>query len=399
MTALQILETTIHARGHSFPIVGSFAPRFQAVAAAFAENYRVEDEVGSALSVVVDGSPVVDLYGGYADAAMSKPWLDNTIVCMMSVAKGVSGITFNMLIDRGLIDIDAPVAAYWPEFGVAGKEHLPVRYVLDHRAGLPVVTDLSLPKGSIFDWNITTKALARQAPLWEPGTQAGYHIHTQGFLLGEIMRRVVGKGIAAYFRDEVARPLHLDYQIGGLSDSDQLRCADLIAPSEPTLFSARESSPISLRGLAFAQNPDEPMSVTVNSRAWREAEISSANGHGTATAVARLYGAIARGGEQDGVRLMSQNTIRSMIAEQHHLTEIVQSRPYRQALGVLLNTEDAVWMGPNPQAFGHHGFGGSIGMGDTDAKLGLCYAVNKMHTRTDNGPRGRRLIEAIYACL
>jgi len=303
-----------------------------------------------------------------------------------------------MLIDRGLVDPDAPVARYWPEFAQNGKDKLPVRFVLDHRAGLPVLTAPLWP-GAMFDREAMTTALAAQSPLWEPGTEAGYHIHTQGFLLSEICRRVTGKTMARFFRDEVALPLKADYQIGGLSEADQRRCAELQPVLEGTLFAVKDKQPDTLLGKAFAQNPDEPWPVTLNSKAWREAEISSANGHGNARAVARIYGAVARGGELDGVRLLSAAGIERMRTEQHNMTEVMQQRPYHQGLGVLLNTAEAVWMGPNPKAFGHHGIGGSLGMADPEAKLGISYSVNRMHARGDNGPRARRLIEAVYASL
>jgi CubicO group peptidase (beta-lactamase class C family) len=388
----------ISARGREYAIHGSCEPRFARVVDAFVENYRVEDEVGSAFSVVLDGKAVVDLWGGWRDAAQSQPWERDTIVCMMSVVKGICGITFNRLLDLGLVDVDAPVATYWPEFAQGGKAKLPVRYILDHRAGLPVVT-ADLPRGAMLDRKAMTEALAAQAPLWEPGTQAGYHIHTQGYMLSEITRRVTGRTIAQYFRDEIAQPLGLDYQIGGLSEADQARCAELQPVLEGTLFAVKDAQPKTLLGQAFAQNPDEPWPVTLNSRAWREAEIASANGHGNARAVARLYGALACGGELDGVRILSSQAIDRMTTEQHNMTEVMQGRPYHQALGVLLNTDQWVWMGPNPRAFGHHGIGGSIGMGDVAAKLGISYSINRMHARGDNGPRARRLIEAVYASI
>jgi CubicO group peptidase (beta-lactamase class C family) len=392
------ITTTAQARGKTFAIHGFCEPRFAGVREAFIENYRLEDEIGSAFSVVEDGKTVVDLWGGWKDAGCTKPWERGTIVCMMSVVKGLGGTAFNMLIDRGLVDPDAPVAKYWPEFAQSGKERLPVRFVLDHRAGLPVVT-VPLPRGAMFDREAMTTALAAQAPLWEPGTQAGYHIHTQGFLLSEICRRVTGKTMAGFFRDEIALPLKVDYQIGGLTEADQLRCAELQPVLEGTLFAVKDREPDTLLGKAFAQNPDEPWPVTLNSKAWREAEISSANGHGNARAVARIYGTVARGGELDGVRLLSPAGIERMRTEQHNMTEVMQQRPYHQGLGVLLNTAEAVWMGPNPKAFGHHGIGGSLGMADPEAKLGISYSVNRMHARGDNGPRARRLIEAVYASL
>jgi CubicO group peptidase (beta-lactamase class C family) len=392
------IDTTIEAQGRSRRIRGSYDPRFKPVLDAFIENYRSEEEIGSATSVMIGGKAVVDLWGGSRDAAFTRDWEQDTIVCMMSVAKGISGIAFNILIDRGLVDPDAPVAHYWPEFAQNGKEGVLVRHVLDHTAGLPVVLE-PLWKGAIFDCDVIVAALEKQAPLWPPGTTAAYHIHTQGNLLGEIVRRVTGLRYRDFIAQELVRPLGLDYRIGGLTEADFDRRAELVPTVEGTLFARKDSEPDSLLAKGFQQHPDEPIGVTLNSIGWRQAEIASANGHGTARSVAAIYGAIANGGTLGDVRVMSQQTIARMLTEQHNQTEKMQNRPYHQGLGVLLNTPVSVWMGPNPRAFGHHGFGGSIGMGDPDAKLGFSYACNKMHALPDNGPRARRIIEAVYGVL
>ncbi|BCH21263.1 serine hydrolase domain-containing protein [Mesorhizobium sp. L-8-3] len=392
------LDKTVSARGHEFPLHGTYDEAFARVANAFAENFAVEEEIGAATTVYVDGDKVVDLWGGYRDADISKPWEKDTIVCMMSVAKGIAGMAFNILIDRGLVDPDKPVAHYWPEFAQNGKEGVLVRHVLDHTAGLPVVLD-PLWKGAVFDCDAIVAALEKQAPIWQPGTVAAYHIHTQGNLLGEIVRRVTGKRFPQFIRDEVTGPLGADYQYGNLSDADLARCATLVPTVEGTLLAKRDSEPDTLVAKGFTQFPNEPLPVTLNSTAWRRAEITSASGHGNPRAVARIYSAFARGGELDGVRLMSAGTVEDMLTEQHNQTERMQERPYHQARGVLLNTPVSVWMGPNMRAFGHHGFGGSIGMGDPDAKIGFSYCCNKMHARGDNGPRARRIIEALYEAL
>ena len=389
------LNETVTARGSTFTFSGEFEPEFQPAVDAFIENYKVEEEIGSASSLIVDGRKVFDVWAGYRDEAKSRPWEYDTIVCMMSVAKGISGIAFNILIDRALVDPDAPVARYWPEFAQNGKEKLLVRHVLDHTAGLPAVLEPLFP-GAIFECDTIVAALEKQAPIWEPGTVAAYHIHTQGNILGEIVRRVTGKRYPQFIHDELIAPLGLDYQIGGLSEKDMARCADLVPTIEGTLFARKDADPDSLLAKGFLQHPKEPINVTLNSHGWRTSEIASANGHGTARSVASIYGMVARGGELNGVRIMKPETIRDMLTEQHNQTEQMQQRPYHQARGILLNTEQSVWMGPNPHAFGHHGFGGSIGMGDPDAKIGFSYACNKMHTRPDNGPRARRIIEAIY---
>jgi CubicO group peptidase (beta-lactamase class C family) len=392
------LNETFPARERATPVNGMLEPGFEPVLAAFQENYRSEDEVGSAVSVVIDGRTVVDLWGGWRDGARQREWQKDTLVCMMSVSKGITGMAFNLLVDRGLVDVNAPVARYWKEFAQNGKESLPVRFLLDHRAGLPIITDPMWP-GAIFDHHATCEALARQAPLWEPGTVAAYHIHTQGFLLGEIIRRVTGKTVGQFIREEIALPLDADFILGSMSEHDQARVAEVLPNMEARLFAAKEVEKDTLRSKAFVQNPAEPWPVTLNSRAWRESEIASGNGHGNARGVARIYGAFARGGELDGVRLTSPASVEAMITEQHNITEVMQERPYHQALGILLNTPEAVYMGPNPRAFGHHGIGGSIGFGDPDTRIGFSYAANRMHAVGTNGPRAARLIDALYKCL
>ncbi len=394
------MDLNEHVEGLNGPsrIHGVYDPAFRPVVDAFIENYVEEDEIGSAANVVIDGRTVVDIWGGWQDGAKTRPWERDTIVCMMSVAKGVTAITFNMLIDRGHVDLDTPVAHYWPEFAQRGKGAIPIRYLLDHRAGIPVLTNNQLWPGAMFDREAMIGALAEQEPLWEPGTVAAYHVHHQGYLLGEVMRRVTGMTVGPFLRKEVTGPLAAEYFIGGMSAAEQSLCAEVMPNMNARLFAAKDAeAPETLRSLAFRQNPDEPWHTTLNSPIWRTAEIASGNGHGNARGVARIYATLARGGEMDGVRLMSKAGIEQMITEQHNITELLQERPYHQALGVLLNTAAAVYMGPNPRAFGHHGIGGSIGFGDPDAGIGFSYAVNKMHSVGDNGPRARRLLDALYS--
>ncbi|MEO8528102.1 MAG: serine hydrolase domain-containing protein [Pseudolysinimonas sp.] len=387
------------AAGRSVPVSGIVEPGFEAVLGAFVENYRVDDELGSAVAVAVDGQTVVDLWGGWRDPDRTQQWQSDTLVCMMSVAKGITAAAFSMLLDRGLVELEAPVARYWPEFAQAGKEGVLVRHVLDHTAGLPVLTPDKLWPGAMFDREAMVDALARQAPLWPPGTVAAYHVHTQGYLLGEIMRRVTGDIVGPFVRREITGPLGADYWIG-LPSSEHHRVAELIPNPGSRLIAAKDAEPAdSLRALAFAQNPPGPWGALLNSAAWREMEMPSGSGHGTARAVSRIYSALARGGELDGVRLMSSASVARMATVQHDQIELLQERHYRQGLGVLLNSPDAVYMGPNPDSFGHHGIGGSIGFADPGAKVGFGFAINRMHAVGDNGPRARRLIDAVYAAL
>jgi CubicO group peptidase (beta-lactamase class C family) len=389
----------VEVHGRRLPLHGRYDQRFRPVIDAFIENYRVEDEVGSSVSAVVDGRTVVDIWGGWTDSTRTEEWGQDTLVCMMSVAKGITGIAFNMLVDRGLVDLDAPVARYWPEFAQNGKESLPVRYLLDHRAALAVLKPDKLWPGAMFDREAMVRALAAQAPLWEPGTVAAYHVHTQGYLLGEVMRRVTGDLVGPFVRRDIAGPLGADYWIG-LPASEHHRVARLMPNMESRLLAAREKEdPEALRNLAFAQNPDWPWETLLNSPEFREMEMPSGSGHGNGRSVARIYAAMARGGELGGIRLMSPESVDRMTTMQHDQIELLQDRHYRQALGILLNSPEAVYMGPNPRAFGHHGIGGSIGFADPDAKVGFGYAINQMHSVGTNGPRARRLIDALYEAV
>lgn len=384
--------------GLAIPVSGTYDERFAGVVDAFIANYTSEDELGSAVSVVVDGRPVVDLWGGWQDAERTRPWEADTLVCMMSVAKGISAVAFNVLLDRGLVDVDEPVATYWPEFAANGKDELPVRYLLDHRAGLPVLTPDKLWPGAMFDREAMVTALAAQAPLWEPGTVAAYHVHTQGYLLSEITRRVTGSLLGEFVASEIAQPLDADYHLG-VDEVDLDRITDLVPNPGARLVSARDVEPEdSLRGLAFAQNPPWPWAQTFNSREFRMMDMPSASGHGNARAVARIYGALAGGGA-GSVRLMSDEGVERMTEMQHDEIELLQERHYRQGLGVLLNSPGAVYMGPHPEAFGHHGIGGSIGFADRRERVGFSYSMNKMHAVGTNGPRAARLIDAVYDAL
>ena len=403
-------EETNAARGAAFTLHGRCDERFAPVYDAFRDNFRNEEELGAACSVVVDGETVVDLWGGWAKADHSAEWDKHSTVCMMSVAKGVTGIAFNMCVDRGLIDIDRPVAHYWPEFAQNGKQDILVRWCLDHRAGIPVLTTDTMQPGGFFDYAGYIHALEVQEPLWQPGTRAAYHVHNQGFLLGEIMRRVTGMTVGPFLRANVTGPLAAEYAIGGMGAAEQAHVAEVLPNTRARLFAAKDQAvpekPTTpegwqdgavLRSFAFLQNPAEPWYDTMNSPRWREVEIASGSGHGNARGVARIYGATV--GEVDGVSLLSQPALEAMITEQHNQIELLQDRPYHQALGVLLNTPEAVYMGPNPRSFGHHGLGGSLGFGDPDAKLGFSYCCNQMHAVGDNGPRARRLIDAVYGAM
>lgn len=393
------VQHTLEARGASFTLQGHYEPDYRPVVEAFIENFRVEDELGAGCSIMLQGKTVVDLYGGWRDGAMTKAWDAPTTVCMMSVAKGITAICFNMLIDRGLVHPDDYVVEYWPEYGQKGKELTKIRHFLDHTAAIPVLTTNTLWPGAMFDREAMIEALEQQEPLWQIGTRAAYHVHHQGFLLGEIMRRVTGHTVGPFLREHVAGPLQAEYYLGRMSAAEQGTVAEVMPNLKAGLFAAKDGADqSSLKAMAFKQNPLEPWATTMNSAIWKTCEIASGSGHGNARGVARIYGALGNGGTLDGVQVMSKSGIEAMIVEQHNQIELFQDRPYHQALGILLNTPEAVYMGPNMRSFGHHGLGGSIGFCDPDAGIGFAYCCNKMHAVGTNGPRAQRLIDALYRC-
>jgi len=385
-------------------IQGVCDPRFQGVKEAFAQNFADYGEVGAAVAVVVGGRAVVDLWAGHADAARSRPWQRDTIVNVFSTTKGITAICAHRLADQGLLDIDAPVAKYWPEFAQAGKEEIPVRYLLSHRAGLPAIRAL-LPPGSAYNWERMTSALAAEEPWWEPGSKHGYHALTFGYLVGEVVRRISGQSLGTYFRKEIAEPLGLDFHIG-LSEQNDARVAEMLPmplpePGEDNLIAKAFSDPQSMTFKAFANPPDLMVPATVNSRQWRAAEMPAANGHSDARSLARIYGALAQGGEIDGVDVLSLDEIERARVEQSCGDDaVLLGLPSRFGLGFMLDLPEHKIV-PQGDMFGHPGAGGSIGFADSEAGVGFGYVMNKMIVPPDYfiDPRWRGLVDATYAAL
>jgi len=382
-------------------IEGACDPKFNSVKEAFAENFEKRHEVGAAAALMLDGKSVVDIWAGYADQAKTRPWTRDTLVNVYSTTKGVTAICAHRLADKGLLDIDAPVAKYWPEFAQAGKDKLPVRFLLSHRAGLPAVRKL-LDEDALFKWNKMTTALAEQEPWWEPGTRHGYHALTFGFLVGEVIRRITGKTPGAYLRDEIAGPLGADFHIG-LDAKHDARTADMIpAPlpesGEPNLFAEVMKNPESVAAKAFMNPPGGMRPGLVNTREWRAAEIPAGNGHGTARSLAQLYGALARGGDLNNVRVMSKEQIARCSIEQSNGPDELLIINTRFSLGFMMSQPGSS-LGPNPKSFGHPGAGGSLGYADPEAKIGFGYTMNKMQASLLIDPRATWLIDAVYESL
>jgi len=362
------------------PIHGSCTPEFSTVRAAFERNFRDRGEVGGAVCVYRDGKKVVDLWGGHKDAARTKPWDKDTIVIMNSVAKSMSALCMHILIDQGRVDFDAPVATYWPEFAQAGKDKVLVRHVLSHTCGV-IYCDAATP-GSIYRWDEQINAIEKQAPAWEPGTNGAYNAENIGFLLGEVVRRVTGRTIGTFLREEVASKLGADYHIG-LTPEEIDRVSDMHRNPKNRFFevAADTSTPLG-RASRCA-----PIGYFQNDREIRELEVPSFGGHGNARAMARIYAMLANDGEIDGVRLLSPEAVvrLSTLVWDHHC--IMTKQRMRMGYGFMQNETETVPMGRNINAFGHTGTGGAFAWADRESKMSYCYVTNFQREGPGIGPR------------
>jgi CubicO group peptidase (beta-lactamase class C family) len=378
-------------------IAGSCDVRFEPVRTAFAANFDSLGETGAAICVTADGRPVVDLWGGWTNAAKSAAWQPDTLVNFFSVGKGLLAALAAWCAGAGLLDCDQPVARYWPEFGAAGKDAVTVRQLLSHQAGVPAI-GRRLPPGAMLDWDLMTGAIAGQAPWWKPGTAHGYHVNTFGFAVGELLRRVSGRTVGALVRAQIAGPIGADVHIGLLA-SEHYRVADFEWPGAVP----DETDRADLAGGRLMEhnayfNPGGLSGAgVVNTASWRTAEIPATNGHGTARGIARVYAALAAGGTLDGVGIVDEGALADATAEQVYGPDLILHRPSRFGLGFQLTQAERP-MGRGPAAFGHFGAGGSLGFCDPEAGLAIAYVTSQMGPRWQN-PRNRALIDALYACL
>jgi CubicO group peptidase (beta-lactamase class C family) len=372
------------------PVSGECDPRYARIRETFEANFAERGEVGAAVCVYDCGRKVVDLWGGWADREAGKPWERDTIVCMMSVGKSLAALSVLMLVDRGAIDLDAPVAAYWPEFAQAGKAEITVRTLMQGKAGLLYADHAA--DGAAYDWEAMVRALEVQRPEWEPGTKAGYHSMSAGFLLGELVRRASGRPFDVFFDEEVARPLGVDYHFG-LDDAEIARTATIIPnPQSVTLTQTRD--PSTKLGRAWRVRP---RGDDYNSEAYRRSIFPSSAGHGNARAVARIYAALACGGELDGVRLLSPGLVEEARTESWCGTCEMTDREFRYGCGFFLNYPPLLPFGTNTRAFGHPGAGGAIGFADPEGGLAFSYSPNFMCGGAGVGDRCGALVDALYA--
>ncbi|MDG4897164.1 serine hydrolase [Mesorhizobium sp. WSM4976] len=373
-------------------IEGFCDPRFAGVRDAFALFFDQGLEHGGGVSVVADGKTVVDLWGGHADAARTRPWRRDTLVNVWSSTKGVVALAIAMLVERGKLDYAAPVARYWPEFAASGKERITLDQVMSHQAGL---NGLAVPmdEAGMLAWTPYINALAAMAPLWEPGSRCVYHALSYGHLAGEVLRRIDGRSVGCFIAEEIAGPLGADFYVG-LSAPEDARAAEMIeGPKASEWVGFVRASPF-----PHACDNPTPRALAPNDRALRAAEVPGGNGQSTAHALALIYGMMATGGTFEGRRLVGRAAIEEAARPRFRGMDDSFALPAAFAAGFQI--EDPVYAGrASAQSFGHTGWGGAIGFADPGAGVGFGYVTNRMLGFDDVDPRRKALIDALYDAL
>ncbi len=364
---------------------------FAAARAAFEGNFASGADIGASFCATLEGETVVDLWGGHADAAGTRPWRKDTIVNVYSTTKTMTALTALLLADRGALDFDAPVARYWPEFAANGKGGVKVSHLMSHSAGLSGWRE-PITKQDLYDWEKATALLAAQAPFWEPGTAPGYHALTQGYLVGEVVRRITGRSLGTVFREEIAEPLGADFHIG-LPASEDGRVAELIPPPPGTAIVDATQTEVQKN---MATNPGVDVSET-RTRAWRGAEIPAAGGTGNARSVAEIHALLANGGTAKGKRFLSEAGCRKALELQIEGQDLILNAPVRYGMGFGLPGPMVPLPHPNTVFWG--GYGGSLAIIDFDARTTFAYAMNRMVGTTTGDMRAIGIAMAMWQAL
>ena len=371
---------------------GTLTPGWEGVRDAFVANFDQGLELGASVHVTVAGAPVVDLWAGAA-APDGRPWAEDTIVNVWSTTKTMCATALMMLVDRGLVDPSAPVATYWPEFAANGKEVITVAQIMAHTSGLSGF-DPGVPVETLYDWDAACSVLAAQAPWWEPGTASGYHAITHGYLMGEVVRRVDGRTVGTFFREEVAEPLGADFHIGFGPELDD-RCGELVPPGQPAAPEGTDMDSVAMKTFLSAPvNGTEP-----STRAWRAAEIPAAGGFGNARSVGRVHSALACGGTVDGVTLMAPETVAMIAEEQIAGLDLVFQGDAAIRFGLGFGLPSDMIPLPSPNSFFWGGWGGSLAIIDPDTQMTVSYVMNKMAPDLMGDTRGGGLALAAYMAL
>jgi CubicO group peptidase (beta-lactamase class C family) len=372
------------------PISGLCPPKYEAVRRVFEAHFADGLELGARFALAVGGEVVVDLIGGWADRAQTRPFAADTLTSVFSTTKALAAFMIARLVDQVKLSYGQRVAEIWPAFGAAGKDFITVEQVMSHQAGLPGFAEPMSPS-DWFDWTLICDRLAGSAPMWKPGDVSGYHPVTFGYLAGEIFRRVDGRTMGKALREDIAGPLSLDLWIG-VPDSEHHRCADVRRPpSLPNLGEMTEP-----KRVAFMTPWASPSGRSLAD--WRRASIPSVTGHATAPALARLMGAMANGGQLDGIRLLTPETVEAATAGRWWGEDLVL--PYHMVWGAgFIRNEGLGIYGPGRESFGHSGWGGSCCFADPELGVSGAYVMNRQSAELIADMRSRRLIEAAYAAL
>jgi CubicO group peptidase (beta-lactamase class C family) len=378
-----------------YELFGIVAPGFEAASDAFAENFAREgdyQEVGASFAAFHRGRCVVDLWGGFADSARTRMWTRDTLGNVWSTTKGIAATATAILVDRGVFSYQDKVASLWPEFAENGKQDITIAQILSHQAGLPGFVEPTSVEDQ-YDWSGCCAKLARQRPIWEPGTATSYHAMTYGWLVGEIISRATGKSIGRFIHEEIAKPLDADLFVG-LPEAADPRAAELLAAKHMIDAASLPLPPAARMALT---NPQQNASAP-NTRAWRAAEIPAANGQASAMGLARMYAALANGGSLDGLKLLSREGIARMTtpATSDGRQDMLLGFIDCWGMGMALNTLGIY--GSNVRAFGHSGWGGPFGCADPDANVSIGYVCNQMGPELVGDPRTVGLCKAVLDC-
>lgn len=392
-------------------IEGICDPRFIEVKELFEQHFKEKKEVGASVCFTLNGETVVDLWGGYANKKKHTKWNKDTMAVIYSCTKGMASLCLHMLADKGMISYDDPIAKYWPEFGQNGKENITIQCLMGHRTGLIGPGKALTFKNNEFDWDYVCDEIAKTKPWWTPGEHQGYHMTTYGYMVGELVKRVTGMTIGTYLAQEVTGPLNADVFIE-VPESEFYRCADM--HNDPKKMSQFIAGAISKQPITSLEDNKYNGVIVgalyipafpVNSDTWKRIEVPSANGFASARGLAKVYAALANGGELDGVRLVKEDTVKKMYERQSKENEkdmclsfVDGVPPLIWGMGYMMNASGEA--GPSKIAFGHGGTGGSYSFADPENKVSYAYVMNNYNGgTTGNDDRSKSLVTTFYKCL
>ena len=373
-------------------IHGECDPQFSKVKETFEKLYQEDREIGSCFAVYKDGNPLVNLWGGFQDKDKTKPWQKDNLVTVYSTTKGVAAFCIALAMEKGLLKYEEKVSTYWPEFSSNGKEDITIGMLMSHQAGIcsPETRNVE----DYYNQSLMAEKLAGMTPIWEPGTASGYHSMTFGWLTSELIMRVTGKSLGTFFREEVGDQHEIDFFIG-LPESEDHRVAELV-PFDIVRSENSEQQQVELTDAQKSQRNSAGTLDIQNTKAWRQAEIPSANGQGNAGGLAKLYSLIVP--EDNSLKLLKDDTVNQMTTMQIEGRDLVLAVQVRWGVGFILNKHKIIY-GPVEGAFGHSGYGGSCAFGDPENKIGVSYVMNRMLDNFNADGRSIELINATYDCL